>query len=245
MKQILLTTALAGSTALVAGTAVAGSYTPPPAEPVILEPVAPPVFDWTGGFVGLQFGYIDTSVDNDFGDIEDDAGNVFDDINVGSDADGSTGGIYGGYNWQNNSPWVYGFDAEYNWVDANGDGGFSLGDTDGSVKADVDGTGAIRGRVGYAWNRTLLYATAGLAYITYSTKSDVGGDTASSDGDSWGYTLGVGLEQAFTDRWVGRIDYRYSNFDSDNGTFEAFDRDDDYSVDLDTSEIRLGLAYRF
>lgn len=60
-----------------------------------------------------------------------------------------------------------------------------------------------------------------------------------------GWTAGFGVEQAFGDRWVGRIDYRYS----DSG--DLYDRPfgppgtaNNFLGERHTHEVRVGIALR-
>lgn len=244
MRSPTFLAALSGTAALTAGTALAGGLDEPVQEPVIQQPapvVAP--IDWTGGYVGLQFGALNSNLDNDVG--------IFDDeYSFGTNTEGGQVGIYGGYNWQTGGPWVYGVEGEYNWVDADDDATVTVrnlaGDNiDGTAEAQIDATGAIRGRVGYAVDRALFYAAAGAAYVDYEVSADVGGRSDTDSADNWGWTAGVGVEYAFSDNWSGRIDYRYSEFDGDDGSFYEGSSDGDYDLDLDTSELRVGVAYRF
>jgi outer membrane immunogenic protein len=61
-----------------------------------------------------------------------------------------------------------------------------------------------------------------------------------------GWTLGAGLDYALTDRWIGRVEYRYANF----GTFSyntAVFGPALFSESHKTTEnaFRLGLGYKF
>ena len=240
MTRRVLALVIAGGGIVAGGASLAGSPAPAPADPVIQPVVVAAPFDWTGGYVGLQFGLLSSNVDTTVGFLEDD-------YEFGKNVDGTAIGIYGGYNWQFGTPWVYGVEAEYNWVDGDDDDTISvdvLGDgTESTTKASIDATGALRGRVGYAWDRALVYGTLGLAYVDYEVENRVGGDSDSSSADNWGWTAGVGFDYAFTDNWIGRIDYRYSDYDGDDGSW--YEDGSDYDIDLDTSELRVGVAYRF
>ena len=83
--------------------------------------------------------------------------------------------------------------------------------------------GSIRGRVGYAWDRVLLYATGGVAFGGFNAPSGTspavsrlprrslsGYDSASTTRVGW--TVGGGLEYAITNNWSVRAEYRYTDF---------------------------------
>jgi outer membrane immunogenic protein len=194
--------------------------------------------------VGFQLGYLDGDMDVQFqppapawrGEPQ---------------PSGMTGGIYGGYNWQGSSPWVYGIEGEWNYSDADGSAAETVNGvsfpTPWSYEADINSTAALRLRAGYATGRALVYAAGGLAYADFDLRYIDGGgglrDTV-SDGRT-GWTLGVGVEHAFGNGWIGRVDYRYSDFgdetyniDEGGGVYPA-------TIDLTTGEFRVGVAMRF
>ncbi|MFN7104296.1 MAG: outer membrane protein, partial [Pseudorhizobium sp.] len=94
-------------------------------------------------------------------------------------------------------------------------------------------SGSVRGRLGYAMDRTLVYAAGGW------TATEVNADTAlgSFDDTLHGYTLGAGVEHAFTDNMFGRLEYRYNDFGS--GNLGAAD------IDFDQHVVQVGLGVKF
>lgn len=219
--------------ALGSSAALAGGMATEATAPVIVEPtaVAPaPQFNWTGGYVGIQAGAIKSS-----GDFEIDG---FPDVPTTLDGDGSEIGVFGGFNWQGGSSLVYGVEAEYDGEDEQGSNELdftSLGPNFGTADLDIeiDRTAALRGRLGYSLGQTMVYATAGVAWVDYTISEGSEGNEYTETGP----TVGLGLEHAFGERWTARLDYRYSDF----GDIEK----NNASWDLKTSEIRAGVAMRF
>jgi outer membrane immunogenic protein len=68
----------------------------------------------------------------------------------------------------------------------------------------------VRGRVGYAFDRNLIYLTGGLAY------GGLNGNWWHGSTSNQGWTLGGGIEYAFTDNWTGRIEGLYVDLNSGN-----------------------------
>jgi len=106
--------------------------------------------------------------------------------------------------------------------------------------------GSLRLRLGYACDRFLPYITGGLALANVRTRfEDTGGREDKKSEVLPGFTIGTGLEYAFTDRWSARIEYRYSYFDrittvtahTDFG-FEEHERISDHTA-------RVAVSYRF
>jgi outer membrane immunogenic protein len=221
LKIILAASALA---LLVTGGARAADAVveePPPAPEI-------PVFTWTGFYVGIQGGYAWTNVDVDPG------GFGIDDLN------GGLFGGYVGYNWQH-GPWVFGAEGDFNgvWNDQTFDVGGAL---PFSTDIGTDWLASIRARAGYSFDRALVFATGGVAFTQASADTTfAGGLTFGGDETFTGWTVGGGLEYAFTDNWLGRAEYRYYGFpDKDlDGTGGLG------SVSLDTQTLTVGIAYKF
>jgi outer membrane immunogenic protein len=214
--------------------------------------------DWTGAYAGLQFGTL--SAMQDVNNVSTTAGVV---RSWSPDPDGASGGIFLGYNWQHGMSLVYGVEAELNWSGANGRSGVTTpatGPGGGTlvevVETRVSRTAALRGRIGYALNATLLYATAGLAWIDHDgvyrgTFTTGAGVPVGSTPQPWsdtarGWTAGIGVEQEFGGRWVGRIDYRYTDL---GGLFYRpvgpTGGTNNFLGDLRTHAVRVGIAMRF
>ncbi|PQO24768.1 hypothetical protein C2I36_01410 [Rhodobacteraceae bacterium WD3A24] len=238
MRQILFATT---ATALFAATtAMASGPAPAPVEPPVAQPAPPPAFNWTGPYAGIQLGMLNSNFDRQteyYG---------FTTPETNPDPEGFVGGIYGGYNWQGAGNVVYGIEGEYNWSHADGSDVDEESGFGSYTEAEIFSTAALRGRVGYAMDRTLFYGAAGIAYAdfdsaAYNSDDSLVANSEISDSRT-GWTIGAGVEHAFTDRMVGRLDYRYSDFGD-----ETYDLDENYTadIDFDTHEIRAGVAFRF
>lgn len=230
MKVFVLATVLAiGS----AGYAVA-------ADAVVDEVVVvDSAYNWSGVYVGGQIGYVfDGSADYVY---EPDAPDP--DYNYSHDLDGFIGGVYAGYNHQFSNGIVLGGEADIVWGNLE-DTAVAPGDDNYSATTNIDWTGSARVRLGYAMDRFLPYVTGGVAFGHFDFEELEGGDFyGNSDGGLIGWTVGVGAEYAFTNNWIIRGEYRYTDFDEENFTSNV--SGDVYDVDIDTHDIRLGVAYKF
>lgn len=191
-------------------------------------------FNWSGVYVGAQAGYA-------WGDsrLEFPGGNFSE-----PDPDGFIGGIYGGYNYQFSNNFVLGAEVDVNYSDVNGDdiGRIADGSPFGgvTVSGDLKWSGAARLRAGYAIDRFLPYVAGGVAFGSYDVTIDDNGDVSSDRQTMTGWTLGAGVDYAFTDNIIGRFEYRYTDFGNDD-FFSSSSGD----VDLKTSDLRIGIAYKF
>ena len=217
--------------ALMAGLASTSAYA---ADVVMEEPPAPvavvqevPIFGWAGGYVGLQGGglWSDGSFDE------------FDEPDTGVFSDNFNGGLFGGYagyNWQYGA-WVFGAEGDINgvWNDET----FNILGL--GVNVGTDYLASLRGRAGYAFDRTLIFATGGVAFTQFSAEANLGnGVSLNADQSLTGWTIGAGAEYAFTNNWIGRLEYRYYDFSDD-----VIDNFGD--VKLETNTLTVGAAYKF
>lgn len=241
MKKLCASVAIA----VVGSGAFAGSP-----EPVIVEaPVVAPLFSWVGGYVGAHAGYLDSDIDL--------SGQNLSNLNTMSSSDlnasGAVGGVFAGYNWQPSSNLVYGVEAEINATGADKSGAGvpppSFGFIGGGIKSEIDWSAALRGRVGYAVDRTLLYVAGGVAFADVSLDgTNRGGNPGpfSYSETLTGWTIGAGVEHAFTDNWVARLDYRYSDYGDDSFSFvSGGGTPHRFELDAVTHEVKVGIAYKF
>jgi outer membrane immunogenic protein len=252
MKKLLLAgVAFAG---LVAGAGAVSAADLPSRAAAPMAPMmsAVPLFTWTGFYVGVQAGYGWGNDDDRFGDafvLEDGALVPFEG-GFGGDSDGFIAGAHIGYNVQFGS-FVVGVEGDLEGVFGDDDDddfdGIILRNAAGdpvafSVGANsLDWQGSIRARAGFAFDRALIYATGGFAFGGVSGGFSSG--LIDNDDDTLtGYTLGAGVEYAFTNNLTARVEYRYTNFDRDDSVFDgvAFGNDD-----FDFHTVRVGLSYKF
>jgi outer membrane immunogenic protein len=99
--------------------------------------------------------------------------------------------------------------------------------------------GSVRGRLGYAIDRTLLYVTGGLAGADIKHSVLNAGATTKNSGVEYGWTVGAGLEHAFTQNWSARVEYRYSDFGTSKWAANV------NKADTTDHTVRVGLSYRF
>ena len=82
------------------------------------------------------------------------------------------------------------------------------------------------GRLGYAWDRVLVYAKGGGAWVAGNSPTiSVGGVPATfasvGNTNSFGYTAGFGLEWAFASNWSVRAEYDYIGLPNQTYTVAA------------------------
>jgi outer membrane immunogenic protein len=195
--------------------------------PAKAPPIAPPpAWSWTGFYIGAHAGYGfsgDNSIDTT-GQAPPNVANILGGARPGSvslDRDGFVGGGQIGYNWQFAPNWLLGIEADISYTDFRNSatvitlplaGPGTLANT---FSSRMDYLGTVRGRLGYVFDRTLIYATGGLAYGDVRNSVDFFGPagqvqfTGSSSSLETGYTVGGGIEHAFLPNWTVKGEYLY------------------------------------
>jgi outer membrane immunogenic protein len=191
-----------------------------PASASLAETPAHVATEWNGPYIGLHGGY-------GWGDFRSTVGGLGATTNL--DAAGAFGGFQGGYNWQFAPKWVIGLESDSSWG--------SIKESAGATDVEIDEMGTVRGRLGYAVDKTLLYGTGGLAWA--HVDSTTAGPVA-SDRYLLGWTAGAGVEYRFAPRWSAKIEYAYMNFPDVSETVAGATVNDK----LDVHTIKIGLNYQ-
>lgn len=185
--------------------------------------------DWKGRFLGLNLGFADPSVEVEDSDFENDPDGP---PLVG----GSIGWNYGllgkaegnrGFRWGSQFDLAFGDYSESKVNDPD------LGDV------EVDGVfhGMARARIGYSWDRTWIYATAGLAASDFMVQA--------ADGDDTTIVVtgvgGIGAEYRINDRWGLQAELLSTGEAEPDEKFGGVER----KVKVNQNQLRLGATWRF
>jgi outer membrane immunogenic protein len=221
----------------------------PPVLPV------PPVWSWTGVYVGINGGYGgDRTKYNAF-----DTG-----VAAGAQSSRMSSGFLGGgqlgFNWQfPTSNVVLGLETDFqgSWIKseyvASAFAGGAAAGLDTGTKVDWFGT--VRGRAGYAFGQFFPYITGGFAYGETKSFAEgaagIGGLAAvtgySRVREPTGWTLGAGLEYSLTHNLTFKTEYLYV----DLGKTQVYAFPDGVGGITSLNErttinvVRAGLNYKF
>ena len=228
IRTLLLSTV---AVATLAGSAFAADLPSRRAPPVYAPPPPIPVFSWTGLYIGGQVGY-------QFGRSNAFAYSALTGGGLAASSSAPRGIVGGGHVG-------YLFSTQSIPVLSNVTGAFSslpliggLGGAGGvfGIEGDVDGAnyrsayalggisnytrepiqGSVRGRLGFAVDRALFYATGGAAFgdLRNTYVNNFTGGTDQFSHTRVGYTVGAGAEYAFTNNLSLRVEYRYTDYGS-------------------------------
>ena len=238
----------------------------------------PPPFTWTGFYIGGNAGGIWSTGGNASTTLYA-AGFPFltanfPNANINNSNSGFIGGGQAGYNWQTGA-FVFGVETDFDgstlsrsrtivgpsfvepiaglndFFTANG-------------KISLDWLGSTRGRIGFVAtpdNRLLIYGTGGFAYGGGSGHLNIYDATngwywasSNSNATRTGWTVGGGVEYAFTNNWIIGAEYLYFNLGTKyintlpNGAVTSFFGPNVYTstkINLDASVVRARVSYKF
>lgn len=198
VSAILMSSILSGSL-LVSSSAIAGGS--------LKDDYRPQVMNWTGfylgGHAGLAVGQTSDRVD---------LGGLFT-VSTDYDMSGALGGAHLGYNFQMGHT-VLGIEGTWSALDLEGSETCVVV-LDCARKADWLAT--LVGRVGFVFDRALLYGLAGVAWSNVETNvrdNIVGILRLDGDATHVGWVVGAGLEYALSPRITTRIEYNHVDLGS-------------------------------
>ena len=179
-------------------------------QPYGRAPALPgPGYKWSGPYFGINLGYLWGTA-----------------TTLRLNPHGWAGGAQAGYNWQAGQV-VFGGEADLQASAAE--------DTFAPFKFSNPWFGTARGRLGYAFDNVLLYATAGLAY---------GGGRFEIPGLSearthLGWAGGGGLEIGLTPNWSAKAEYLFIGLSDKTYVVSGV------NSAIDSHLVRAGVSFRF
>jgi len=259
----------------ILGIGAASAADTPPRIYTKAPPTMAEVFDWTGFYVGGHVGgvWARDSGTTDFFDPG--ASGKFVNNPQANALRNSTviGGVHAGYNWQM-ARWVFGVETDFDWTDSrnrfcrqtavlsspcddDGDGFLTLNEK-------TEWLGSVRGRLGYAWERAMIYGTGGAAWGKVDTSINANclrfgcgafslekiNTTANFSNTKVGWVAGAGVESMLDANWILRVEYLHYDLGRVTNTLNLrvdpeFPQDVPWSRSLRYDTIRVGLSYKF
>jgi outer membrane immunogenic protein len=246
MKRMLLAGAIALSAAVPA-LAADLPVAPPAQAPAAYVPVVAPVYNWTGVYIGINGGYA-------FGDTNWSPAGFTGTGNF--DTNGGVAGGTAGINFQMGQ-FVLGFEGDFDWSGISGSTTNTTATISGicgpgflacTYQTSNDWLGTFRGRVGYAFDRVMVFATGGGAVgdvkATF-TNPNAGGVSGGTDTTEFGWTIGGGVEAALTDNLTAKVEYLYVNLQDGNCISTICQVVPAVPVSFEASLVRAGLNFKF
>ena len=198
-----------------------------------------PEAPWDGFYAGAEMGY--SWGTDDIHDQSLSSGNS--DYSDNFDVNGVTGGLVGGYNYTFGA-WLVGAEADIELTGIDGDNSdWPFGD---KSTAKIRTQGSLRARAGYVLDSIgLVYVTGGLALADIKTEYFDGAARDSYSDTVPGWTVGAGFEHAFGPYMVGRLEYRYTDFNRVSDDTTNTDSGWQEHNDITQNAVRVALLFRF
>jgi len=210
-------------------------------------PLAAPIYDWSGFYIGLNGGGASSRTCLTIFSV---AGAAV--VPNSEGCHDATGGLIGGqlgYRWQMTN-WVFGLEAQGDWADLRGSSASRTAVIPYTNETRIDAIGLFTGQIGYAWNNWLWYVKGGAAvtdnkYNSFFTETNIVFNQTSET--RWGAVVGTGLEFGFAPNWSVAVEYDHLFMGSRDIRFPpttiAVTRSDTIRQDVDMGTLRLN--YRF
>ncbi|MBG0812459.1 porin family protein [Methylosinus sp. H3A] len=199
--------------------------------------VPPPAFLFEGGYIGAHVGALGFA-DRSAPLLPTTSGALAYNTSHGGSF---LGGAHAGYDWHVNSL-VFGLRVDVSGAHATNSGilPFGIG-----VRNMVDVDGVVRGRLGYAFDRLLLYVSGGLNLAHVRHEHFSGFALSRKDHIVGAPTIGVGAEYAFDDHWRGNVEFRVSDLSTGKSASLPFNPALGIRHDAATGAVTVGVSYRF
>ncbi|GAB6841601.1 outer membrane immunogenic protein [Methylorubrum rhodinum] len=211
-------------------------------------PPIPPAFTWTGFYIGANAGTGFRAGSSTFTDA------TYGTVTESKSGNGFVGGGQIGYNYQftPGSGWVLGAEADFQGTTFGRRGDGVIGSTPYyDVSPSLDWFGTVRGRVGYAFERWLVYGTGGFAYGGGGTSPYAASyPYALPDTTRLGYAVGGGVEYALTEKISVKVEGLYVDLGKRGSGTTVYDASVPAYYGTGRSEsgfglVRGGLNWRF
>jgi outer membrane immunogenic protein len=208
-----------------------------------MAPMMAAAYSWTGFYIGVNGGGGWNTWTGTAGVGAPGAINSF------SGSGGLAGGTVGG-NYQIGNV-VLGLEGTYDWADIRNTQTAALGPGTLTLVTKNDYIATVAGRVGYAFDRVLIYGKGGAAFTRDNLNANLTGPvpgTAVGKFDRTGWLAGVGVEWAFYGNWSVKAEYDYMGFGSQNeGNFTTTGglTVTPASVKLNVQTATVGINYKF
>jgi outer membrane immunogenic protein len=257
LKKILAGAACAAVIGVESANA-ADLYKPPP----VLVPIR--FFTWSGCYIGGNIGWgrgRDTVSIPNLGETTGELAGVSL-PSVTGNTSGVLGGGQVGCNYQFVPNWMIGIEGDGEAANIKGDVTDTVSFTNpltnlpetvsGTAHAQTDWIGSVTGRLGWTWDRVMLYAKGGGAWAgdKYSADLPAFNEHIQTSVTRPGWTVGGGVEWAFWDNWSAKVEYDFYDFSASSlslpGTIAGVPEVvPGINVKQTIQTVKFGINYRF
>jgi len=192
-----------------------------------------PVVNWTGSYIGISGGsWGNNVVHNDLTGID-------------QTPRSGIGASTTGYNFQNGNL-VYGYESDTSATSRRGSAFDFPTNSAFSNEVKDPWQSTYRGRIGYAQNNWLLYATGGAALAGVDVNPFGAPGQISDKHWHWGWTVGGGVEMRLTSDWTAKVEYLFVGLQDKSNLSPAPSAPftSNQRVSADDHVVRFGVNYK-
>ena len=201
----------------------------PPRAPATYVPTTAPVYNWGGFYVGLNGGWGFRTTSWTAPGLPPTGNFNANEFLIGGTA---------GFNYQMGQ-FVLGVEGDGDWSNLKGN---TSPTACFPCTTQSKWLATVRGRAGYAFDRVLLFGTAGGAFADVQAADGV---LPFSSSTAAGWTAGAGIEYGITDYLTAKIEYLYVGLSNANCPATSCGGSVNTTVKLNENVIRAGLNYKF
>jgi outer membrane immunogenic protein len=218
------------------GASAADLPLPEPSRPATFYDEKGPYTNWAGAYLGLNGGYALGSSQWTMGGL-------------GTDVFNTNGFVFGGTAGFNIpvSAVLVGLEGDLDWSGLSGSTVNCAVNSSGATAACQTKSnllGTVRARMGYAFDRTLIYVTGGAAFAP--VQAGLNPPSSFDTTTKFGWTAGAGVEYAFFGNWSAKAEYLYVDLASAScSTAANCGTATGSSVAFTENVVRGGFNYRF
>jgi len=185
------------------GQAFAADVTPPPPPSPVYKSLPPAIYNWTGIYIGVNAGYGSGSSN-------------WSDGPTGTTGSFPTSGFLVGGTLGANyqiGEYVFGIEGDGDWTNLSGNSGMTCGAIAAvvppptSCQTQGEWLATLRGRLGYAFDRILIYGTAGAVFG--NIQAGLNPPLTFDNAIEAGWTVGAGVEYAISPNWTLKVEYLF------------------------------------
>lgn len=212
---------------------------PPPAPPGSYFPTTLPI-NWGGFYIGVNTGYGYGTSNWTASAASPAAGGTIGSLNTSGFLVGGTLGL----NLQA-GPFLFGVETDADWSNVHGSSSNSYcsaitANAICETKSDWLGTGRLR--IGYVFDRVLLYGTGGIAFG--NIQAGLNPPATFDNATNVGWTAGAGVEFAFAENWTAKVEYLYVDLGNMSCTANCGPAVP-FTVPLTENVVRAGVNFKF
>ncbi len=220
MQKILLAGIAAAG--LLSGSALASDL--PAKAPVYMAPIAAPPYNWSGLYVGANFGGGWSN-----GSLNIPGNNLYGGLTE------FIGGVQAGYNFQAGHL-LFGVEGDFDGASF----GHPVLSTPTLGYVDQRWIGTVAGRVGLVNDRWLVFAKLGGGWVHSNATLNLPGTVWNGSSTSSGWLVGGGIEYGFKSHWTVKLEYDYLGLSNwTTATVPAV------TLSRDLQMVKAGINYKF